>query len=93
MQYLEEEFYYLYEYLSNGERIEDFQLLPNQSMILLNNKEELEKVIQNKIELEFLDEVNLKDNIVILRIGMRNLEDIQLYYTLFKYSMREDEIP
>lgn len=92
MQYLEEEFYGLYEYLSNGEKIEDFLLMPYQSIIILENVEELVKVIQNKIELEFTEEVNLNGK-VILRIGVRTLDDIQLHYTLFECNMMEEEIP
>ncbi|MBS4223838.1 hypothetical protein [Lederbergia citrea] len=92
MQYLEEEFFGLYEYLSNGEQIEDFLLMPYQSIIILDNKEELVKVVQNKIELEFMEEVNLNDR-VILRIGIRRLDDIQLHYTLFECNMLEEEIP
>jgi hypothetical protein len=92
VEYLKSEFYGLYEYLSNGEKIEDFLLMSYQSIIILDDKEELVKVIQNKIELEFVEEVNLKD-IVILRIGVRNLDDIQLQYTLFECNTIEEEVP
>lgn len=91
-EYLEEEFYGLYEYLSNGEKIEDFLLMSYQSMIILENEGELVKVIQYKIELEFTEEVTLKGK-VILRIGVRNLDDIQLHYTLFECNMMKEEIP
>lgn len=91
-EYLAEEFYGLYEYLSNGEKIENFLLMPYQSIIILENEEELVKVIENKIELEFTEEVNLKGK-VILRIGLRNMDDIQLHYTIFECNMMEGEIP
>jgi hypothetical protein len=38
MEYLEEEFYGLYEYLSNGEQVEKFALSSHQAMILLEEK-------------------------------------------------------
>lgn len=91
-EYLRDEFYGLYEYLSNGEKIEDFLLMPYQSIIILENEKELVKVIQNKKELEFTEEIILKGK-VILRIGLRNLDDIQLHYTLFESNMMEEEIP
>lgn len=91
-EYLEEEFYGLYEYLSNGEKIEDFILMPYQSIIILDNEEELVKLIQNKLELEFMEEVNLKGKF-IYRIGLRSLDDIQLHYTAFECNMMEEELP
>lgn len=59
-QYLEEEFYGLYDYLRNGEQIEDFLLMPYQSIMILDNKGELVKVIKNKIEMEFVEKVYLR---------------------------------
>ncbi|MDM5293221.1 hypothetical protein QUF81_08465 [Peribacillus simplex] len=88
---MEEEFYGLYEYLSNGGKIEDFLLMLYQSIIILDDEEELVKVIQNKLELEFM-EVNLKGKF-IFRIGVRNLDDIQLHYTVFECNMMEEELP
>jgi hypothetical protein len=78
-EYLEEEFFGLYEYLSNGEKVEDFILPSYQAMIILEEEEELIKLMKNPIELEFLDEVDLA-NIKILRIGIMRSEDVQLYY-------------
>jgi hypothetical protein len=59
-EYLEGEFYGLYEYLSNGEQVEKFVLAPHRAMILLEVKEELDKLLSNPLELEFQEEVILK---------------------------------
>jgi hypothetical protein len=84
MQYLEEEFYGLYEYLSNGEQVNEFVLAPHQAMILLEVKEELEKLLSSPLELEFQEEVNLKYSMV-LRIGVLCAEDVQLCYSMISY--------
>ncbi|MEK3857496.1 hypothetical protein [Cytobacillus sp. FSL H8-0458] len=81
IEYLEEEFYGLYGYLSNGEQMEKFALLPHQAMILLEEKEELNKILSNSLELEFQEEVNLK-NSMVLRIGVLSADDVQLCYFL-----------
>lgn len=81
MQYLEEEFYGLYEYLSNGELVEEFVLASHQAMILLEEKGELNNLLSNPLELEFQEEVNLK-NSKVLRIGVLHAEDIQLCYVI-----------
>ncbi|WP_336989738.1 hypothetical protein [Bacillus infantis] len=81
MEYLEEEFYGLYEYLSNGEQMEKFALSPHQAMILLEEKVELNKILSNPLELEFQEEVNLK-NSMVLRIGVLSADDVQLCYFL-----------
>jgi hypothetical protein len=78
-KYLEEEFYGLYEYLSNGEKVDEFVLAPYQAMILLEEKGELNILLSNPLELEFQEEVNLKDSMV-LRIGVLIAEDVQLCY-------------
>ena len=83
-KYLEEEFYDLYEYLSNGEQVDEFVLAPYQAMILLEEKEELNKLLSNPFELEFQEEVNLK-NSMVLRIGVLSAEDVQLCYAIKKY--------
>lgn len=80
-EYLEEEFIGLYEYLSNGEQIDKFVLEPYQVMILLEEKEELNKIISNPFGVEFQEEVNLK-NSMILRIGVLSAEDVQLCYAI-----------
>lgn len=81
MEYLEEEFYGLYEYLSNDEQVEKFVLSPHQAMILLEEKVELNKILSNPLELEFQEEVNLK-NSMVLRIGVLSADDVQLCYFL-----------
>ncbi|WP_440614944.1 hypothetical protein [Bacillus subtilis] len=81
MQYLEEEFYGLYEYLSNGEQVDEFVLAPHQAMILLEERGELNNLLSNPLELEFQEEVNLK-NSMVLRIGVLCAEDVQLYYAV-----------
>ncbi|KSU86197.1 hypothetical protein AS180_19900 [Priestia veravalensis] len=81
MEYLEEEFYGLYEYLSNGEQVEKFVLSSPQAMILLEEKVELNKILSNPLELEFQEEVTLKNSIV-LRIGVLSADDVQLCYVL-----------
>lgn len=78
-EYLEDEFSSLYEYLSNGEGVEDFTLPFYQVMIILEEERELTKLLQNQMELEYMEEVYLKD-IVLLRIGRRQYDDIQLFY-------------
>jgi len=80
-EYLEEEFYGLYEYLSNGEQIDEFVLAPYQAMILLEEKGELYKLLSDSLELEFQEEVNL-ENSMVLRIGVLSVEDVQLCYFL-----------
>lgn len=81
MQYLEEEFYGLYEYLSNGEQVDEFVLETHQAMTLLEEKGELNILLSNPLELEFQEEVNL-NNSRVLRIGVLSAEDIQLCYVL-----------
>jgi hypothetical protein len=78
-EYLEEEFVGLYQYLGHVDRVEDFLLLPHQAMIILEQQAELIQLMRNKWDLEFLDEVNLS-KMTILRVGIRQFNDIQLYY-------------
>jgi hypothetical protein len=80
-EYLEEEFYGLYEYLSNGEQMDEFVLAPYQAMILLEEKGELNKLLSNSLELEFQEEVNLEKSMV-LRIGILSAQDVQLCYKI-----------
>ncbi|MFK9091707.1 hypothetical protein [Bacillus salipaludis] len=80
-KYLEEEFYDLYEYLSNGEQVDEFILAPYQAMILLEEKEELNNLLSNPLELEFQEEINLK-NSTVLRIGILSAVDVQLCYAI-----------
>ncbi|WP_374717475.1 hypothetical protein [Neobacillus sp.] len=82
-EYLKEEFYSLYEYLSNGEKIEDFLLPLHLYMLVLEEEYELNALLKNKMELEFIDEETLI-NFTILRIGVKQVEDIQLHYWMVK---------
>ena len=52
-------------------------------MIILGEEEELTKLLQNQMELEYMEEVYLKD-IVLLRIGRAQYDDIQIYYFINK---------
>lgn len=79
VNYLEMEFRGLYEYLSNGEEVEDFILPTYQAMIILEDTNELTRLMVNEMGIEFKEEVNIK-NLIILRIGIMNDEDIQLHY-------------
>jgi hypothetical protein len=81
VEYLKEEFYSLYEYLSNGEEVEDFLLPFYQSMILLEDEGELSNIMNKQLELEFVEKVNLANG-TIFRIGVNVIEDIQLHYAI-----------
>lgn len=83
VHYLEEEFYGLYEYLSNGELVEEFVLAPHQAMLLLEEKEVINNLLSNPLELEFQEEVNL-ENSRVLRIGVICAEDVQLCYKILE---------
>jgi hypothetical protein len=79
--YLAEEFYSLYEYLSNGERIEEFLLDNHQAIVIVEESKELDLLLQNRLEVEYVEEVQLHSSLCI-RIGISQLEDKQLYYYL-----------
>ena len=81
MQYLEVEFFNLYEYLSNGEKVEDFILSFYQNMVILEGDIEFNKLLSNTLEVEFIEEVNLQ-SITIYRMGLDTIEDIQLCYAI-----------
>jgi sRNA-binding regulator protein Hfq len=81
IKYLEDEFLGLYEYLSNGEQLDEFVLESYQAMILLEEEEELQKLIGNPLDIEFIEEVILK-SFTISRIGLFSIEDVQLCYAL-----------
>ena len=81
MNYLEGEFYSLYEYLSNGEIIEEFQLENHQAMVIIEKANELDLLTKDNLELEYIEEIQIKSN-SCLRIGILQLEDIQLHYFL-----------
>lgn len=67
--------------LKDGDQVDEFVLEPHQAMILLEEKGELNKLLSNPLELEFQDEVNLK-NPMVLRIGVHSTEDVQLCYKI-----------
>jgi hypothetical protein len=77
--YIEEEFFNIYEYLSNGEKVEDFMLLSHESLVILEEEKELKKVLQNQVELEFVEEIKL-ESINISRIGLMRSNEVQLCY-------------
>ena len=79
IDYLEEEFNGLFEYLSNGEEITEFILPSYHEIIILESSAELNNLLENSIAIEFEDEINLS-GITILRVGKMEIEDIQLYY-------------
>lgn len=47
MQYLEEEFFSLYEYLNNGEELENFMLPNYQNMLILEGEEEINNILSS----------------------------------------------
>ncbi len=81
MQYIEEEFFGLYEYLNNGEKLGDFILPDYQNMVILEGDEEINKILNQTLDMEFVEEIVL-NQVVILRIGLNVDEDIQLYYAI-----------
>ncbi|MFB1050661.1 hypothetical protein [Paraliobacillus sp. JSM ZJ581] len=58
---------------------DEFLLESYQAMILLEGKEELNKLVSNHFKLEFTEEVKL-ESFIALRIGILSDEDVQLYY-------------
>lgn len=83
VKYLRSEFSSLFEYLSNGEEIQEFKLPTYQAMVVIENEKELDMLFKktSEIELEFIDGIHL-ENIYIKRIGIQNFQDIQLHYAL-----------
>lgn len=83
LDYLKSEFYSLYEYHSNGECIKEFQLESHQTIMIVEELKELEALTQNKIGLEYIEEIGI-GSVSCLRIGIYQSEDIQLFYFLKK---------
>jgi len=81
LEYLTDEFYDLYEYYSNGELLEEFQLEGYQAIIILEEASELGLLMRDNTNIEYIDEIELR-HIVCLRIGINQLEDIQIHYFL-----------
>jgi len=79
LSYLEKEFNDLYEYYSLGEEIDSFILNPNQSMVLVQRDEELTAILNEPLEIEFVEMV-IHEGFMFYRIGYRNAEEIQLFY-------------
>ncbi|SHN33774.1 hypothetical protein [Gracilibacillus kekensis] len=77
--FLEAEFLNLYDYSNNGESIEDFVLDSFQTILFFEKKEEIEKILDNPFELEFIEEVNL-NGFTILRVGIFREHNVQLCY-------------
>ncbi len=86
LEYLKEEFHGLFEYYSNGEEIGEFLLLTHQAMIILESKAETNQVLTNILELEFVEEIKLNIT-TLLRIGVYQSEDVQIYYSIYPYTM------
>ncbi|WP_188455466.1 hypothetical protein [Virgibacillus oceani] len=78
-EYISQEFHHLYDYLGNGEAKEDFQLETYQSMIIIEEISELERILKDTPELEFTELIQLESN-ACMRIGIYQVEDIQLHY-------------
>ncbi|OAS83100.1 hypothetical protein [Metabacillus litoralis] len=81
LQYLNSQFNCLYEYLSNGEELDNFILGKYQNMVILEGDDEIKKFSLNTLDLEFIEEVKL-NQITIIRIGLNCDEDIQLHYAI-----------
>lgn len=79
VQYLRNEFFSLYEYLSNGEGEEDFILPLHQSIVIMEESIELEKTLASNPE--YIEEVPLEVS-RCLRIGIYYSEDVHLHYYL-----------
>ncbi|TNU29706.1 hypothetical protein FH490_05635 [Bacillus velezensis] len=81
--YLRGEFYNLYEYLSNGESSIEFILPFHQSMIILENEGEFNRLIMDEEKnIEFIEKIIINMETSLNRIGLLQFQDIQLYYFL-----------
>lgn len=81
VKYLKEEFIGLYEYLSNGENLEEFSLEVQQCMTILQEKREIQRLLEERLDIEFAERIEL-ETLTIYRIGIRRSDDIQLYYCI-----------
>ncbi|OEH56396.1 hypothetical protein AQ616_02440 [Oceanobacillus sp. E9] len=79
IEYLKNEFFNLYEYLNNGESINNFSLPNPQVMVILESNSELEIINNKSWDIEFVEEEKLQ-NSIIQRIGLRHEHEVQLYY-------------
>ncbi|MCW8787877.1 MULTISPECIES: hypothetical protein [Bacillus] len=83
LDYLSCEFYSLYEYLSNGEKLVNFLLPKYQNMLILEGEDEINNFMNHSLDLEFVEEVELNEA-TIIRMGKNIDEDIQLNYAMKK---------
>ncbi|TWI59650.1 hypothetical protein [Halalkalibacter nanhaiisediminis] len=83
LDYLSDEFYSLYEYLSNGEKLIDFLLPDYQNIVILEEEDEINNFLNHTLDIEFVEELEL-NGATIIRIGINIDEDIQLNYAMKK---------
>jgi hypothetical protein len=79
--YLEQEFTDLYEYYSSNQDLEDFILEQNQSMTILQTDNEVDSILQEPFEIEFVERI-VEEQLPFYRIGVRNAGEIQLFYCM-----------
>ncbi|HDR7314296.1 hypothetical protein MXL46_19070 [Heyndrickxia sporothermodurans] len=79
--YLEKEFMDLYEYYNANEDIENFTLENSQSMAILQSDEEVEFILQEPLEIEFVERIS-EGQLSLYRFGVRNAGEIQLFYCM-----------
>lgn len=79
--YLEQEFKDLYDYYSHNQDLEEFILEECQSMVILQTDEEEESILQEPLEIEFVERISA-GQLMFYRIGMRNAGEIQLFYCI-----------
>ncbi len=83
VEYLNEEFYGMYEYLSNDEKLDEFQLDTHQAIIILENKDEVNQLLNNAVE--FNEDIQLK-TIMVQRVGVYSSDDVQVYFFVKDYN-------
>lgn len=81
LEYIKCEFYDIYNYLNNGENIENFKLPFYQNMLLLDTNEDVCTILNQTMDIEFVEEIEQK-GITIIRIGLNCGEDVQLSYAI-----------
>jgi hypothetical protein len=50
-----------------------------QCMIILQEKREIQRLLEERLDIEFVERIEL-ESLTIYRIGIRRSDDIQLYY-------------
>lgn len=81
IRYLEQEFEELYEYYCREEDLEGFTLGQGQAICIVQNDEELNSLLSEKFEIEYVENMTLGD-FKFYRLGFRNVEEIQLFYIM-----------